>query len=304
MSTITTNATTNATTNTPSKSTITVQSATPRSIVAYLNPLAMVASLWRNRALAVALAKRDIEQKYKAHRLGILWVLVNPLVLLAVYTFVFSVVFPTKLTDQKEEKLGLFALAVFAGLLTFGIFREVAARAPMVIVSNRHFVTKMVFPLEILALAEVLSALFNFAIGMVVWLVGYGFIVREVPTWHALLVPVLILPVCLAGLGVSWIFSSLGAFLRDLTSMVELAITVLFFITPIFFRLDRLPAEYQHALSYNPLAHVIQGVRSALLDHAEPDWAWFGWALAGSLALAVVGYAFFMKSKRAFADVL
>lgn len=284
--------------------TITLQTATPRPLRAYLNPMAMAGSLWRNRALAVALAKREIEQKYKAHRLGILWVLVNPLVLLAVYTFVFSVVFPTKLTQRDDEKLGVFALAVFAGLLTFSVFREVAARAPTVIVANRHFVTKMVFPLEILALAEVLSALFNFAVGMVVWLVGYGFIVRELPTWHALWVPVLILPVCLAGLGVSWIFSSLGAFLRDLTSMVELGITVLFFVTPIFFRLDRLPESYQRTLSYNPLAHVIQGVRSALLDHQTPDWGWFAWAMGGSLALAIVGYAFFMKSKRAFADVL
>ncbi len=291
------------TTNKP-MTTITVQSATPRPIHTHLNPAAMVASLWRNRSLAIALAKRDIEQKYKAHRLGIVWVLVNPLVLLAVYTFVFSVVFPTRLTQRTDEKLGVFALAVFAGLLTFGIFREVAARAPMVVVNNRHFVTKMVFPLEVLALAEVLSALFNFAIGMVVWLVGYVVILREVPSWHALLLPVLVLPVCLAGLGVSWIFSSLGAFLRDLTSMMELAITVLFFVTPIFFRLDRLEEKYRGILELNPLAHVIQGVRSALLDHTGPDWVWFGWAVLGSSALALVGYAFFMKSKRAFADVL
>lgn len=284
--------------------TITVQSAAPVPILSHFNPVRLVRSLWSNRALALALARREIEQRYKAHRLGILWVLVNPLVLLAVYTFVFGVVFQTKLTQRADEKLGVYALAVFAGLITFNVFRDVAARAPGIIVGNRNFVTKVVFPLEVLAVVEVLAALFNFCVGMLVWLAGYLAIAREIPSWHALLVPLLMLPVCLAGLGVSWILSSLGAFLRDLANIVELAITVLFFITPIFYSFDRIPARFRDWLQFNPMVHVIQGVRGALLDHTTPDWLWFGWALAGSSLLALCGYAFFMKSKRAFADVL
>lgn len=284
--------------------TITVQSAMPPPFRTYLNPLAMILSLWKNRALALALARREIEQRYKAHRLGIVWVLASPLVLLGVYTFVFSVVFPTRLTERDDERLGVFSLAVFAGLLTFGVFREVASRACGLIIRNRHFVTKVVFPLEVLALAEILTALFNFAVGMAVWLVGYLVVLGGVPSWHALLVPLWILPLCLASLGASWILAALGTFLRDLSNVVEMGITVLFFVTPIFFRLDRLPDRFRRLLSYNPLAHVIQGVRAALLDHATPDWAWFAWAMAVSAALAVLGYAFFMKSKRAFADVL
>lgn len=278
--------------------------ARPASLASHLNPLAVAASLWRHRRVSVAIAKREIEARYRTHRLGLLWVLMNPLVMLGVYTFVFGIVFKTKLTLREDEPLGVYALAVFAGLLTFGIFREMASRAPTVIVSHRHFVTKMVFPLEALALSELLSALFNFAVGMVVWTLGYIVILQEVPTWHAVLLPVLLLPVCLAGLGISWLLSSLGTFLRDLASMIELVIIVLFHMTPIFYNINRIPEPWHSILLYNPMAHVVQSVRAVLLEHRSPDWPWFLGALGISVVIAVVGYAFFMKSKRAFADVL
>ncbi|HLO41154.1 MAG TPA: ABC transporter permease [Phycisphaerales bacterium] len=278
--------------------------ARPASLTSYLNPFAVAGSVWRHRRVSMAIAKREIEGRYRTHRLGLLWVLMNPLVMLAVYTFVFGIVFKTKLTLREDEPLGVYSLAVFSGLLTFGIFRDMAARAPMVVVAHRHFVTKMVFPLEALALSELLTSLFSFAVGMVVWTIGYIAIVHEVPSWHAMLLPVLLLPVCLAGLGISWLLSSLGAFLRDLASMIELAIIVLFHMTPIFYNINRIPEPWHTILMYNPMAHVVEGVRAVLLEHRAPQWPWFLGALAASVVIAVVGYAFFMKSKRAFADVL
>ncbi len=277
--------------------------ARPERFLPHLSPVKLLAALWNNRRVALAISKREIEARYRTHRLGLLWVIMHPLVMLGVYTFVFGIVFKTTLT-RADEPLGVYSLAIFTGLLTFGIFREMASRAPTVIVAHRHFVTKMVFPLEALALSELFTALFNFGVGLLVWAVGYIVFVRELPTWHALLTPVLLIPVCLAGLGVSWLLSSLGTFLRDLSSMIELLVIVLFHMTPIFYRIDRVPEPWRKILMYNPLAHVVQGIRSVLLEHTQPDWPWFGGALAVSMVIALFGYAFFMKSRRAFADVL
>ncbi len=278
--------------------------ARPQRFLPHLNPAGFLLSIWQNRRVAHAISKREIEARYRTHRLGLLWVVMHPLVLLGVYTFVFGVVFKTTLTERPDEPLGVYALAIFTGLLSFGIFRDMASRAPTLIVSHRHLVTKMVFPLEALALSELFIALFNFGVGMLVWVAGYIAFVRELPTWHALLTPVLLLPVCLAGLGVSWLLASLGTFLRDLSSMIELVVTVLFLMTPIFYRIERVPEPWHSILMYNPLAHVVQSVRAVLLGHQQPDWPWFAGSLVVSLVVAVVGYAFFMKSKRAFADVL
>ena len=278
--------------------------ARPERILPHLNPAAFLGAIWRHRRVALAIAKREIEARYRTHRLGLLWVVMQPLVLLAVYTFVFVVVFKTSLTQRADEPLGVYALAVFSGILSFGIFRDMATRAPTVIVSHRHLVTKMVFPLEALALSELFIALFNYGVGLAVFAVGYIACIQSLPTWHALLVPVLLLPVCLAGLGVSWLLSSLGTFLRDLSSMIELVVTVLFMTTPIFYRIERVPEPWHSILLYNPLAHVVEGMRAVLLEGALPDWPWFAGALVASLCIAILGYAFFMKSKRAFADVL
>ncbi len=278
--------------------------ARPEKFLPHLSPLKLARSLWTHRAVALAISKREIEARYRTHRLGILWIIVYPLVLLFVYTFVFGIIFKTRFSQSTDEPLGVYALAIFTGLLTFGIFRDMATRAPTLIVAHKHLVTKTVFPLEALALSELYTALFNFAVGLLVWSIGYLALVHQAPTWHALLVPLLLMPVCLAGLGVSWLLSSLGTFLRDLASMIELMVVVLFHMTPIFYRIERIPEPWQHILMYNPLAHVVQGVRMVLLEHRQPDWPWFGGAFAASFVIAVVGYAFFIKSKRAFADVL
>lgn len=278
--------------------------ARPQRFLPHLNPAGFLVSIWRNRRVAHAISKREIEARYRTHRLGLLWVVMHPLVLLGVYTFVFGLVFKTTLTQRADEPLGVYSLAIFTGLLGFGIFRDMATRAPTVIVNHRHLVTKMVFPLEALALSELLGALFNFGVGILVWAVGYVVFIRELPTWHVVLTPVLLLPVCFAGLGVSWLLSSLGTFLRDLSSMIELIVTVLFMMTPIFYRIDRVPEPWHSFLMYNPLAHVVQSLRAVLLEHQQPDWPWFAGSMVASLAMAIFGYAFFMKSKRAFADVL
>jgi lipopolysaccharide transport system permease protein len=285
-----------------------VYSDKPRSIWSYLDPVEMVRNLYSHRHLTWQFAKRQIEARYKAQRLGLLWAVLTPLFMLAVYTFVFAVVFPTKLardpSEIQREPLGQFALWLFIGLLVFGLFRDMVVRAPGVVISYPNYVKRIVFPLEVMAVAELICALVTFCIGWVVWLIGWGIIEQRLPGVGLLLMPVLVVPVCLFALGLSWIFSSLGVFLRDLTNIVELGATVLFFLTPIFYAIKHVPAEFQPLLAANPLAAVIEDVRNVVMNGAMPNFAWFGWALGISLLTAIVGYAFFMKSKRAFADVV
>lgn len=278
-------------------------SSRPAPVRAYLHPLAMARGIWKHRALLLQFAQRELAARYKGQQLGLLWAVLTPLMMLGIYTFAFAVVFKTYWRAPDEPK-GEFALAVFGSLLVFSVFRECVLRAPGAVIGNRNFVKRVVFPLEILAPADVLVALANMAIGLLVWLVGWVVLTRSLPHPHVALVPLLMTPVVLATLGVSWILSSLGAFLRDIANMVELGVTVLFFLTPIFYSLDRVPAPVRPILAANPLAATVEEIRRVMMLGVWPDWQWLGLCLAVSAATALLGYAFFMKSKRAFADVV
>lgn len=276
----------------------------PLPLARHFNPLRMVRSVLASRDLAWALARREVENRYKANVLGIVWALATPLALLAVYTFVFGVVFHARWGNDPEGGLGHFALNVFLGLIVFAVFREVVARSPGLIVNNRQYVKRIVFPVECLSVADLLVALFNFAIGCAVWLVGFVAITGGPPHWQAIFVPVLMLPVMLIALGVSWFLSALGVFLRDIQHAVELGITVLMFLTPVFYQLDRVPEEYRIYLEWNPVAQVMEAGRHAAVDGTQPDWTRFAVALLASMVIATIGFGVFSKAKRAFADVL
>lgn len=283
-----------------------VYSDKPRTLWSYLPPAGMARNLWANRSLAWSFARREIEARYKAQRLGLAWAVITPLVLLAVYTFIFGVVFPNKWGKATigGAPLGQFALSLFVGLLIFGVFRETAARAPGLIVGRPNYVKRVVFPLEVLAISEVLIALFNFSIGALVWLVGFAVIEQRVPPPTILLTPALLAPLVLTALGVSWLLSSLGVFLRDLGNVVELVIAVLFFMTPIFYSIENVPERVRGVLALNPLAQVIEDVRRVAIAGELPGAAWYGVSMVVSAAFALFAYAAFMKSKRAFADVI
>lgn len=276
----------------------------PLPLASHFNPLRMVRMLVDSRGLAYALARREIENRYKANVLGILWALATPLALLAVYTFVFGVVFHARWGNDPEGGLGHFALNVFLGLIVFAVFRDVVARAPGLVVNNRQYVKRIVFPVECLSVADLLVALFGFVIGLLVWLVGFVAITQSPPHWQAIFVPVLMLPVMLTALGVSWFLSALGVFLRDIQHAVELAITVLMFLTPVFYQLDRVPEKYRVYLEWNPVAQVMEAGRHAAVDGSQPDWSRFVLSVVASLIIATLGFGVFSKAKRAFADVL
>jgi lipopolysaccharide transport system permease protein len=286
-----------------------VRTSEVKPLRVFLNPIAMLRGLLAQRELIWQLAKRDIEGRYRAARLGLLWAVLTPLCLLGIYTFVFAVVFRFRWTDNPNETRGQFALTMFCGMLLYGLFAEVANRAPQMVIANPNYVKKVIFPLEVFVVSGLLSALINMLIGYSVWLVGWLLIENRMPPWTLIWMPVVLLPVCLTTAGVSWFLASIGVFIRDVGHAVVLATQILFFATPIFYSIERVPQPYRRVLEINPLTHAVEDIRRIMMwdgsgPAPHPQWSWWLGTMAASTILALLGYAFFMKSKRAFADII
>jgi lipopolysaccharide transport system permease protein len=266
------------------------------------SPREMVASLWRNRNLIGVLVRREVVGRYRGSFLGILWSFFNPVFMLAVYTFVFSVVFKARWNADSDSKTE-FALVLFAGLLVFNLFAECVNKAPNLILANVNYVKKIVFPLEILPLVALGSAVFHSLISLAVWLVAYlAFFGLPPPT--VLLLPVVILPLALLTAGVSWGLAALGVYLRDVSQFIGIVTTVLMFLSPIFYPASALPPEYRNVLLFNPVAPGIEQAREVLFWGRTPDMSLWLPYLAATSMVAWLGFAWFQKTRRGFADVL
>jgi lipopolysaccharide transport system permease protein len=267
--------------------------ATPREIVA---------SLWRNRTLVKASIKREVLGRYRGSVMGVLWSFLNPVFMLIVYTFVFSVVFQARWSTGSESKTE-FALVLFAGLLVFNLFAECINRAPGLIVSNQNYVKKVVFPLEILPWVGLGAALFHGAVSLGVWLIAY-LIFFGLPHATILYLPLIFLPFGLFIMGLSWALASLGVYLRDVGQFIGLLTTVLMFLSPIFYPASALPEAYRPLLYMNPLTPVIEQTRDILFWGKAPDFAMLGIYLVATSIIAWLGFAWFQKTRKGFADVL
>lgn len=261
-----------------------------------------MASAWNHRQLIIAMAQREILGRYRGSVFGLFWTLLNPLVMLTVYTFVFSVVFNARWGSGGGSRVE-FALVLFAGLMIFNLFAECVNRAPTLILANVNYVKKVVFPLEILPLISLCAALFHMIISLCVWLVFYG-IFFGYPPVTALWYPVVLLPLLLLILGASWLLSSLGVYLRDTAQMVAVATTMLMFLSPIFYPLSALPLANQPLLLLNPLTPVIEMVRGCLIwgQAPEPGLLIVYYAVTGLVCW--LGFVWFQKTRKGFADVL
>lgn len=266
------------------------------------SPREIAASLWRNRALVGMLAKRDALGRYRGSALGILWSFFNPLLMLAVYTFVFSGVFKARWAVGSGST-GEYALVLFAGLLIFTLFAECLTRAPSLILTNVNYVKKVAFPLEILPWVTFVSALFHLAIGLGVWLLFYV-ILFGTPPATAFMLPVVLLPLALIVMGLAWFLAALGVYLRDVAQVVGIATSALIFLSPIFYPLSALPEKLRPILFLNPLTLAVEQTRGVLVWGQLPDGAAFGIFLAVGVVIASLGFAFFQKTRRGFADVL
>jgi len=265
-------------------------------------PREMAGSLKRNWSLIATLVKREVIGRYRGSVMGILWSFFNPLFMLVIYTFVFSVVFKARWHDGAESKTD-FALLLFAGLIVFNLFAECLNRAPTLIMSNANYVKKVIFPLEILPWATLGSALFHAGISVAVWLLVYS-VVYGVPHLTVLLLPIVLIPMLLMTMGVCWALASLGVFLRDVSHFIGIVTSVLMFMSPIFYPITALPEKYRALLLANPLAGTIEQAREVMFWGRLPDLRFLGVYLICSLVVAFLGFAWFQKTRKGFADVI
>ena len=266
------------------------------------SPREIAASLWRNRALIGMLAKREALGRYRGSVLGILWSFFHPLLMLAVYTFVFSGVFKARWA-LGVGSTGEYALVLFAGLLIYTLFAECLTRAPSLILSNVNYVKKVAFPLEILPWVIFGSSLLHLLISLGVWLLFYA-ILFGAPPVTALLLPVILIPLALIIMGLTWLLAALGVFLRDVTQVVGIVTSALIFLSPIFYPLTALPENIRPLLYLNPITLAVEDARDVLMWGRLPDVATYGGFLAVGVVVACLGFAFFQKTRRGFADVL
>ena len=266
------------------------------------SPREMTASLWRNRNLIKASVQREVLGRYRGSVMGILWSFFNPLFMLAVYTVVFSVVFKARWGSGSDSKTE-FALVLFAGLIIFNIFSECINRAPGLIISNVNYVKKVLYPLEILPAITLLSALFHALISFCVWLLAHG-LFFGVPHATALLLPVVVIPFLMFIMGLSWGLASLGVYLRDVSQIIGVITSVLMFMSPIFYPASALPENYRVLLYINPLTPVIEMTRDVLYWGKVPDFQVLGTYWLVTALIAWIGFAWFQKTRKGFADVL
>lgn len=267
-----------------------------------VSPLKLARVVGDRWSLILDLTKRDALGRYKNSWLGVLWSLVTPLLMLAVFTFVFSTIFNVRWPGGTASKTE-FAVILFAGLVVFNIFAECLNKAPAVIVGNMSLVKKVVFPLEVLPLVTLLSSLVHAFIGFVI-LLAFQFAVSGRLPAESMFLPVVLLPFCLFVLGLTWFFSALAVYVRDVAQTIGVMVTMLLFLSPVFFPSSALPADWRVLAHVNPLALPIEQVRDLVIWGRLPAPADVLRTSVIGLVTAWAGFAWFQKARKGFADVL
>lgn len=266
------------------------------------SPLFVFSSLWQHRGLVWEMTKRDVVGRYRGSAMGLLWSFLNPVLMLTVYTFVFSVVFRTRWGEGEVTKTE-FALVLFVGLIVHALFAECVNRAPTLVLNNPNYVKKVIFPLEILPWMAMGSAFFHAAISVLVLLLALAAIHAQL-NWTVVLFPLVVLPLVLMTMGASWFVASLGVYLRDVSHTTGIITTIMLFLSPVFYPVSALPEEYRVLFHLNPLTFIIEQSRNVLIWGKALDWGGWGIHFGIGLLTAWLGLFWFQNTRRGFADVL
>ncbi len=247
------------------------------------------------------LARRFTAARYRGSALGLLWALLTPVVMIAIFTFIFAGIFNARFGGGGSA--WDYALYLFCGLLPWTAFQESVQQSSGVVVAHANLVKRVVFPLETLPVAQVLASVAVQLFGTVALLAATVLIRRELhPT--VLWLPVLLVPQLLMMLGASWFVAALGVFVRDTAQAAGLVLTAWMYLTPIIYPESVVPAGYRGWIELNPFTPLVRGYRRALLEGAPPDAAGLAYFSACAVALFVFGYWWFARTRKNFADVV
>jgi lipopolysaccharide transport system permease protein len=258
-------------------------------------------SIGRNRSLILTLVRRDILSRYTGSFGGAFWAVLNPLLLMLTYFFVFGIVLQTKVGQDLSRTH--FALYFLAGMLPWLAFSEAAGRAPFVLLEHRNFIKKLVFPVETLPVNVVASGLVTEFFGVILFTLALLLIRGRVPP-TVLYLPLVLIPQILLTAGIAWFLAALAVFVRDLGQVIGYLLTILMFVTPIFYPEDALPPLAAAFLRRNPIFVLVRAYRATLLESRAPDWRALGWLAVVSLLVFVLGHAWFYKLRKSFADLI
>lgn len=284
-------------------SSTTIITADPPRVIEFINPVRMVFNLFSKRDLISKFTWRDVLGRYKGTYLGMIWSLLNPLMTLAVYTFVFGVILKAKFVSGSSGGYGAYALVLFTGIIVFNVFSVCISRAPLLIADKPNYVKRVVFPLEILPVAALGSSLISAGLGFIVLLPALVIFSSKISTTIHMF-PFILLPLCALTLGIGWFLASFGVYIRDVEQVVTVLLQLLFFMSPVIYPLSAVPERFQLLARINPLTTILENARRTLVWGQSLEWRWWAVATVVSLLVMQFGYMWFMRTKRTFADVI
>jgi lipopolysaccharide transport system permease protein len=269
------------------------------------DPARMIAGLWTRRDLIGQFTRRNIELRHRGSRLGAVWALINPLTMLALYYVIFGVIYNTQFRGQGETAFDVL-LAMFLGLTLFHAFSETLSWAPNLITTNPNFVKKVVFPLEVLPVAQIGAASFHLAVSLSLVVVGSAFGTSGL-SWQILWLPVLVLPLLMLSLGTAWLLAATGVFLRDIGQLSAFVVTVLLFASAVMFPAEMIvqrSPELWTVLQHNPILQIVDLARHTVLWHEPMAFRTLAQVYVFATTVFAGGAVFFALLRRSFAEVI
>ncbi|HEY0100260.1 MAG TPA: ABC transporter permease [Pyrinomonadaceae bacterium] len=248
-----------------------------------------------------ALVRRELAARYRGSALGVLWAMLTPAVMISIYTFIFAGIFGARFGERGTA--WDYALYLFCALLPWTAFQDSLQVSSNVIVAHANLVKRVVFPLEALPVAQVMAALTTQMLGTIVLLLATLIIQRELHL-TLLWLPVVVLPQLVLMLGAAWLVASLGVFLRDTGQVVSLLVVAWMFLTPIIYPEQIVPVRYQGFINANPFTPLVRNYRRIILEGVAPDWRGLAYFTLFALVVFILGYWWFAKTRKNFADVI
>ncbi len=265
--------------------------------------MAFAQNMLKNRHLIYQMTKREVIGRYKGSVMGLAWSFFNPILMLTIYTIVFSVIFKSRWGNIGSESKTEFAFILFVGMIIYTLFSETLNSAPGLMQVNINYVKKIVFPLEILPVILFLGKLSHALISFSVLLIGL-YIFNGSIYWTTFFLPILLFPLVLVTIGLSWVLASIGVFIKDIGQSIGFVTMILIFLSPVFYPISAIPEEYRWLIMLNPLTFEIEQVRDILIFGRQPNFKMLGVYFAASLAVFQLGYFWFQKTKKGFPDVI
>lgn len=264
-------------------------------------PQTVFGSFWKHRRLIFQLSKREVAKRYRGSMLGMIWAMAYPILILAIYNYVFRIIFKVQ-WDESGSHIA-YALILFAGLIVYNFFAESVGSASALMENHVSYVKKVVFPLEVLPWVLLGNALFHAAVSVLVLVAGLLWLHQHVP-WTMILLPVVWLPLILFTAGVTWFVASLGVYLRDVGQVVSVTLVLLMFVSPILYPVSAIPDALAPYMILNPLAPILVQAQEVSVFGKIPDWVDWLAVFGVSWLFAWLGLAWFQKTRPGFADVL